>query len=192
MCAINEERIKRVLTFQTSGYDDICLYKKKILKDILSDTDILEILNNPHLDLSTPEEFYNINIFDRLKIPSTDAQSIAKNFICFELDDIESIFENKCMINKQLTFRIISPEKDVETPYGLNRHDLISALIKERFCWSNILGNRLEKVSDTGRVAESEYYYRDIKFQTITTNTLSNAQTKNLLDSNRSKYDRRI
>lgn len=189
---MNEKRITRVLQFEDTGSDDICIYKKKILKDLLSDTDILEALNNSKLDLSTPEEFYNVNIFDRLKIPNTQAQYEVNNFICFEIDDIETIYENKCMINKQLTFRVITAEKDVETPYGINRHDLISAFIKERYCWSNILGNRLEKVFDTGRVAESEYYYRDIKFQTITTNTLSNAQTKNMIDGNRSIYDRRI
>lgn len=189
---MNENRIKRVLEFQDSGSDDICIYKKRILRDLLSDSDILEALNNSSLDISSPEEFYNVNIFDRLKIPNTQSQSVVNNFICYEIDDVETIYENKLMITKQLTFRVISAEKDVETPYGINRHDLISALLKERYCWSNILGNRLEKTFDQGYAAESEYYYRIIKFQTVCTNSLTNAQTKNAIDNNRLIYDRRL
>ena len=42
-------------------------------------------------------------------------------------------------------FRTIAHQDDVSTIWGIDRQDLLAALVKERFQWSNILGTQLIK-----------------------------------------------
>lgn len=183
---MNMERIRYFTQIQESGYDSISYYKDLILTDLTKDQDLLELLNNKTLLLSRPNDFYNTNIFSFLKIP--DAQSTVKNFLCFELDTVDTVTANSHKAVYELVFRCITHVDDVETPWGMNRHDLMAAIIKDRFTYSNILGTQLEKTQDKGYTAESSYYYRVIRFHTTQNNDLRQLQRKNLLDLDREKY----
>lgn len=180
---MNKDRISRLIScHDNSGYDAISYDKQIILEDIYKDKDIIEILNNQDLvnKNAPPEDYHNVNIYSYLKIP--DAQSTVKNFICFEVNDIEISYSNKIMITKQIIFRTISHKDDVETTLGIDRQDLLGALIKERFQWSNILGTRLVKTYDAGKVAENGYYYRNMYFQQIAPNDIQDRLSSNRLD----------
>lgn len=180
---MTKDRIEKIFTKSScSGYDGIIHSKNIILNDIYKDNDIFELLHNTELEkLNSPhEDYFNVNIFNFLKIP--DAQSTVKNFICFEVDDINVSYSNKIMTLRQITFRVISHKDDVETIYGISRHDLLAALIKERFQWSNILGPQLKKTYDAGKVAENGYYYRTIYFQQNIPNDLQDNLINNRLD----------
>lgn len=184
------ERLQLIYEINSVVYDDISCDKQKILDDLYKDPDIFEILNNPELEKRSapPEDYRNINIYSFLKIP--EAQSTVKNFICFEVNDIEDSYVNTSMIRKQIIFRTISHQEDVETEYGIDRQDLLALLIKERFNWSNVLGMQIRKVYDSGKVAESGYYYRDIYFEQITPNGLQKSRMSNRLDElGREYYD---
>lgn len=186
---MNIERINRILSCSNpSGYDSISYDKRKILEDIFKDRDIIELLHNTELEKieAIPEDYYNINIFSFLKIP--DAQSEVKNFLCFEVDDINISYTNKIMVTKQIIFRTISHKDDVETPWGANRQDLLAALIKERFQWSNILGTQLIKTYDSGKVAENGYYYRTMYFQQTIPNDLQGTSSNRLDKVGRDHY----
>lgn len=183
---MNIDRINLLTKVQDTGYDSISYYKNLILDDIKKDSDLLELFNNPELSVTRPEDFVNTNILSVLKIPHS--QSVVKNFLCFELDELEAIYGNNHKASYELTFRCVCHEDEVETPWGINRHDLMAAIIKDRFCYSNILGPLLTKTMDKGYVAENTYYYRVLKFQTIQNNDLRQVQRKNMLDSNRGKY----
>ena len=96
------------------------------------------------------------------------------------------------MIRKRVVFRTISHQEQVDTPYGIDRQDLLALLIKERFNWSNVLGTQLRKVYDSGKVAESGYYYRDIYFEQVVVNGLQKSEMQNRLDIvGRDYYDSR-
>lgn len=183
---MNLDRIKLITETHCAGYDSVSYYKDLILQDLKKDNDLLELFNNPDLSLSRPEDFINVNIFPFLKIP--DSQSIVKNFLCFDLDVIETVYSNEYKAVYELTFRCLSHADEVETPWGINRHDLMAAIIKDRFNYSNILGNMLVKETDKAYVAEGPYYYRVIKFHSTQNNDLRQLQRKNLLDNNRDKY----
>ena len=60
--------------------------------------------------------------------------------------------------------------------------DLLAALVKERFQWSNILGTQLIKTYDSGKVAENGYYYRNMYFEQTAPNDIQNRLKSNRLD----------
>lgn len=126
-------------------YDDIAYDKHVILKKLYADKDIFEILHNTELEKinASPEDYHNVCIFSYLKIPKTQSQ--VKNFICFDVDDLEPSYTNNVNIQKVIKFRAISHEEDLETEYGIDRQDLLALIIKDIFNWSNCLGPQLKK-----------------------------------------------
>ena len=161
---MNQERIDRLFSCRNEqGFDSISYDKRKILEDLYKDSDIIEILNNKELQAvnACPEDYYNVNIYSFLKIP--DAQS-------------------KIMVSKQIIFRTIAHQDDVSTIWGIDRQDLLAALVKERFQWSNILGTQLIKTYDSGKVAENGYYYRNMYFEQTAPNDIQNRLKSNRLD----------
>ena len=161
-------------------YDDIDSYKYIIIDVLTKNQDILKTLHNIDLEsenkkingLLNGDLYKNVNIFNFLKVP--DTQSVVKNFICFEVDDIEQVRYNESLITKNITFRTISHEKDFKTDWGIARQDLLAMIIKNEFDWSNIFGMHISKIYDKGRSTEDGYYYREIIYQTITANNLVN------------------
>ena len=83
---------------------------------------------------------------------------------------------------KQIIFRTIAHQDDVSTIWGIDRQDLLAALVKERFQWSNILGTQLIKTYDSGKVAENGYYYRNMYFEQTAPNDIQNRLKSNRLD----------
>lgn len=161
------------------GYDDIDSYKFKIMDLLINNQDILKTLNNKELEKNKTDDgkingdFYrNVNIFNFLKIP--DTQSIVKNYICFDVDDIEQVRYNENLIVKNIKFRTISHEDDYKTDWGIARQDLLAAIIKSEFDWSNIFGMHITKISDRARIAEDGYYYREFIYETTVPNNLVN------------------
>ena len=162
------------------GYDDIDSYKYLIMDILTKNQDILKTLHNKDLEkedkkingLLNGDLYRDVNIFNYLKIP--DTQSESKNFICFEVDDIEQVRYNEALITKQITFRTVADGDDVKTDWGIARQDLLAMIIKSEFDWTNIFGMHISKIYDKGRVSEDGYYYREIIYETTTPNNLVN------------------
>ena len=162
------------------AYDDIDSYKYIIMDILTKNQDILKTLHNKDFEqedkkvngLLNGDLYKDVNIFNFLKIP--DTQSVSKNYICFEVDDIEQVRYNEALITKQITFRTVSFEDDVKTDWGIARQDLLAMIIKSEFDWSNIFGMHISKVYDKGRVSEDGYYYREVIYETTTANNLVN------------------
>lgn len=168
-------------------YNDIERYKYKIMNILTDNQDILWTLHNEDLeelsfcrkDKHNKHEqklngdlYRNVNIYSFLKIP--EIQSKVKNFICFEVNDIEQPRYNDSLIVKNIIFRTVSHENDYITDWGIARQDLLAAIIQSVFDWSNIFGMHIEKISDRGRVAENGYYYREFVYEATTPNNLIN------------------
>ena len=115
--------------------DDIIRKKRRIEKILYSDEDIVEILDNPDIDPESPEDLVNENIFRFLRIPGT--QDVSKNFITFTVDDIRSEF-NTVMKAQTVQFVIFIHKDNINTKYGIERHDLLGYLIRDIFNLSNV------------------------------------------------------
>lgn len=168
-------------------YDDNERYKYRIMKMLTENQDILWTLHNKVLEensYTTKDEdgneiemlngdaYRNVSIFNFLKIPGT--QSTVKNFICFEVNDVEQPRYNKDLIIKNIIFRTVSHDDDYITDWGIARQDLLALIIQSEFDWTNVFGLHIEKITDRGRVAENGYYYREFVYETTIPNNLVN------------------
>lgn len=165
-------------------YDDNERYKYKIMKMLTENQDVLWTLHNKELSdkycsldkngelILNGDAYRNVSIFNFMKIPGV--QSTVKNFICFEVNDIEQPRYNDSLLVKNIVFRTVSHDDDYITDWGIARQDLLAAIIQSEFDWTNIFGLHVEKVSDRGKVAENGYYYREFIYETTVPNNLVN------------------
>lgn len=162
------------------AYDDIDSYKYIIMDILTKNQDILKTLHNKDFEqedkkingLLNGDLYRDVNIFNFLKIP--DTQSVSKNYICFEVDDMEQVRYNEALITKNITFRTVAFEDDIKTDWGIARQDLLAMIIKNEFDWSNVFGMHVSKIYDRGRVSEDGYYYRELIYETTVANNLVN------------------
>lgn len=159
--------------------DDIIEMKRLIKQKLISDPDILEALHNPTIDLDSPDEFLDNNIYGFIRIPTT--QDTVRNFICFTVDDIEPSY-NTHMKVQQIQFACICHLEDMETEYGIDRHDLLGYLVRDVFNFTNDFGLQFKLVYNKESTIDSDYYCRTLKFERECTNNLKKATRSNLYD----------
>ena len=156
--------------------DDDIIRKKRLIEQILySDEDIIEILDNPDLDPSMPEEYVGKNILPFIRIPGT--QDTSKNFITFSIDDMSLMPGNKVMKSQYVQFVVFVHKNFANTKYGVARHDLLGYLIRDIFNLSNKLGPQMELVSNKESVTDTDFYTRTLKFELIDDNSTKPLRT---------------
>ena len=171
--------------------DDDIIRKKRIIGQMLySDPDIIEVLDNPSIDSSCPEDALYVNIFPFIRIPGT--QDVSKSYITFMLDDMEKSQFNKSMKSQFLKVMIFVHKDLVKTKWGADRHDLLAYLVRDVFHLSNSLGLQLSLVSNREGVTDTDYCTRTLQFEMTTPNSIQPYQTnKYERDSIVHNHDRR-
>ena len=164
--------------------DDISKMKRQIKQTLIADTDILEVLHNPDIDIDSPDEFLDTNIFGFIRIPNT--QDTVRNFICFTIDDIEEHRFNEVMKLQDIQFVVICHLSDMKTDYGIDRHDLLGYLIRDTINWTNLFGLQFKLIYNKESTIDGDYYCRTLKFEAIKPNSLNNARMANPRDKLRS------
>ncbi len=164
--------------------DDIIEMKRLIKQTLIADTDILEVLHNPDIDIDSPDEFLDKNIYGFIRVP--DTQDTVRNFICFTVDDIEDHRFNEVMKTQYVQFTTICHLSDIKTEYGIDRHDLLGYLIRDTFHWTNIFGLQFKLIYNKESTVDGDYYCRTLKFEAIKPNSLNNAKMSNPRDKLRS------
>lgn len=157
--------------------DDIIEMKRLIKQTLIADTDILEALHNPKIDIDSPDEFLDNNIYDFIRIPQT--QDTVRNFICFTVDDIEEHRFNEVIKVQYIQFHAICHLDDMKTEYGISRHDLLGYLIRDVFNWTNIFGLQFKLISNKESTVDSDYYCRTLQFRAEKLNMLNKARMDN-------------
>lgn len=160
--------------------DDISAMKRQIKQMLINDTDILEVLHNPKIDIDSPDEFLDTNIFGFIRIPNT--QDTVRNFICFTVDDIEEHRFNEVMKLQDIQFVVICHLSDMKTEYGIDRHDLLGYLIRDTINWTNLFGLQFKLIYNKESTIDGDYYCRTLKFEAIKPNSLNNARMANPRD----------
>lgn len=160
--------------------DDIISMKRLVKQKLIADKDILEALHNPDIDIESPDEFLDTNIFGFIRIPHT--QDTVRNFICFTVDDIEEHRFNTHMKVQQIQFNCICHLDDMKTEYGIDRHDLLSYLVRDIFNWTNDFGLQFKLVYNKESTIDSDYYCRTLRFEREVTNSLKKATRSNPYD----------
>ena len=164
--------------------DDIIEMKRQIKQKLIDDTDILEALHNTDIEIDSPDEFLDKNIFGFIRIPQT--QDTVRNFICFTVDDIEENRFNEVMKTQYIQFNCICHLSDMKTDYGIDRHDLLGYLVRDIFNWTNIFGLQFKLIYNKESTIDSDYYCRTLKFEATKPNALNKAR----MDNPRDKFRR--
>ena len=160
--------------------DDIISMKRLIKQKLIADPDILEALHNPDIPLDSPDEFLDNNIFGFIRIPHT--QDTVRNFICFTVDDIEEDRYNEVIKVQYIQFNCICHLDDMKTDYGIDRHDLLGALVRQNFNWTNMFGLQFKLIYNKESTVDSDYYCRTLKFMAQKPNSLNKARMDNPYD----------
>ena len=155
--------------------DDIARKKRIIAEMLYSDPDIIEVLDNKDLDPNCPDEYLYNNIYPFMRIPGT--QDVSKSFITYMLDDMETAQINKSMKSQFLKIVIFVHKDVVETQWGVERHDLLSYLVKDVFHLSNKLGLQLNLVYNREGVTDTDYCTRTLHFEITTPNSIKPFKT---------------
>lgn len=160
--------------------DDIIEIKRLIKQKLIADADILEALHNPNVDIDSPDEFLDNNIYGFIRIPQT--QDTVRNFICFTVDDMEDHRFNEVMKTQYIQFNCICHLDDMKTQYGIDRHDLLGYLVRDTFNWTNIFGLQFKLIYNKESTIDSDYYCRTLKFEAIKPNSLNKSRMDNSND----------
>lgn len=158
--------ITELLKFKTELDDDNIRFKETIKDKLLNNEKIIFVLNNKELlENDAPvDEYYGTNIFPMYIVPGT--QHNTQNFVCYEVSFSEVARYNKIIKEGQIIFYILCEEKTaIEEHTGIARQDLLAALIKEQFNWSNFFGNQIHLVSDRPIVVDNHYPARTLIFE---------------------------
>ena len=146
--------------------DDISLTKRIIETVLCGDADLVEIIDNPKIDPTVPEDLLYENIYPFVRIPGT--QDTSRNYICYSVDDMSANERNERMKQQYIQFVVFVHKDLVKTKYGVARHDLLGYIIRDLFNRSHLFGHELKMIYDKEGVTDTDYTTRTLKFQLIT------------------------
>lgn len=155
--------------------DDIIRKKRIIEKALYSDPDIVELIDNPDIDLECPEDLVWENIFSFVRVPDVDDKK--QTYICFTVDDAGPTSSNEVMKQQYVQFAIFVHKDIIKTKIGTARHDALGFVIRDIFHLSNMLGAQLHLRSNKEGMTDTNYITRTLRFELIDHNSTKVTQT---------------
>lgn len=181
--------LNKLRAYKTTHDDDNIVYKRKIKNALLSNPCLLYALNEKELESELFDKNGNINwewndelndyeplgewdryfgensnIRSSLFIPET--QTKVKHYLCYQVGFDELPRYSPMYKYTEITFTIFVHGLDrVDKLTGLQRHDLIASIIRERFNWSSIFGLQTKLVSSKESTTDNNYVVRTLVFQ---------------------------
>lgn len=170
---LTEKDLDYIRSFKESTDDENVRFKNVITKALLENKYIIHALDNRKLDEDDPDSYYLENIFPTFVLPNTIVD--AENYICYDTKVINtSIRNNKIIKTHYIIFHVLCDIKNVfDKESGICRHDLICALIKDMFNWSQDFGHQSVIIEETPTVTDDKYSTRTITFSVETTNSIA-------------------
>lgn len=188
------ELINKLIDYSKSPDDDNIRYKEKIKKIILSTPELLYALHDKDLEhelfnddgtLNTEGEWDNYwgeNSLIRpfLFFPQTSTHK--KNYICYQTMFNELVRGNNVEKYLDITFTVFVNSGDIIDKYtGIPRHDLIAAILRERFAWSGFEISKTKPTFNKESIMDNTYLVRTLQFEIMLPNEMS--VTKNGITS---------
>lgn len=151
-------------------------YKEIIKQMLLEDDTLMYLLHNKELEEADAEndEYFGDNIRSSFIIPET--QTDVKHFLCFECSFDQISGYNPAIKYQELIFYILCNDKDlIVDEIGAARHDLIAALLIDKFNGKNKFGLQLRLLSDKPSVTDNHYATRTLTFEQLAPNSMTDA-----------------
>lgn len=180
------ELINKLIDYSKSPDDDNIRYKDKIKKILLSTPELLYALHDKDLEhelfnddgtLNTEGEWDNYwgeNSLIRpyLFFPQTSTHK--KNYICYQTMFNELVRGNNVEKNLDVTFTVFVNSGDIIDKYtGIPRHDLIAAILRERFAWEGFEISKTKPTFNKESIMDNTYLVRTLQFEIVLPNELS-------------------
>ena len=188
------ELINKLIDYSKSPDDDNIRYKDKIKKILLSTPELLYALHDKDLEhelfnddgtLNTEGEWDNYwgeNSLIRpyLFFPQTSTHK--KNYICYQTMFNELMRGNNVEKYLDITFTVFVNSGDIIDKYtGIPRHDLIAAILRERFAWEGFEISKTKPTFNKESIMDNTYLVRTLQFEIVLPNEMS--VTKNGITS---------
>lgn len=170
------ELLQKLRAYTETPDDDSIRFKQKIKESLLQCPELLYVLNNPDYEAELFDDdgilmedgewdsYFGDNIRPYLFFPET--QTDAKNFVCYKIEFTDTPRENFLMKYGTITFVVLADNKTINDKLtGIARHDLIAAIIREKFNWSNIFGTQCSLVSDREGYTDNNFITRTLVFE---------------------------
>ncbi len=162
-----------LLNFRKTVDSDEIKVKEQVKRKLIDNKYIIHVLNNKKLEEAEaePDDYFGVCILPYYLIKPT--QTEVQNFICFTVG-FDKIFQsNKLVERLQLTFEILCEQKNaIDTDTSVARQDLLAALIKDQFNYTNIFGAKMKCIKNRELVVDTDYAARELVFEQITDNNL--------------------
>jgi hypothetical protein len=190
--------LQKLRSYAYTPDDDVIRIKEKVKEKLLKCPELLYALNNKELEgelfcddgtinaeydeetgeiipLGEWDRYFPYNIRPYVFIPET--QAFTDNFLCYTAGFREIPRYNDTEYYFQIIFSILcssSPEQAVDSLTGQSRADLIGAILREKFNWSNIFGLQCKIVSNQEDIKDTNYISRTIVLETTKPNGITN------------------
>ena len=174
---MTKEQEAELFALRENVNDENIRIKEIIKEQLYNSPEIIHVLETPDLDEDAPAEYVGVSILPFVRIP--DIQYQVKNYICFQVDLIEDSYHNNAMKIANVTFVIFCESQNINTKYGIARHDLLAYLVKDIFSWSNIFGNQAKLIYDKESVTDTYYSCRTLKYEIQSPNSIVKANLMN-------------
>lgn len=145
--------------------------KKQIINKLLSNETIVEYIDKNYLE--SPEELMYKNIFPYIKLDNGDLEEDEEIYIGVALS-IPSIEENDIYKNVDITFFILSHINKMRTDNDGAVTDLIGDEVLSIFNHNEEFTFEFKLFSNDEGAYNEKYYYRQIVFNCIASNNMSN------------------
>ena len=186
--------LEKMRSYGYTPDDDVIRFKEKIKSELLKCPELLFALNNKKLEselfnsdgtlnatydndtgeiipLGEWDRYFPYNIRPFVFIPET--QTFTDNFLCYTVGFREIPRYNDIECYMQIIFTIIcssAPEQAIDSLTGFSRADLIGAILREKFNWSNIFGLQCKIVSNQEDIKDTNYISRTLILETTKPN----------------------
>lgn len=194
--------LQKLRSYSYTPDDDVIRVKQKIKEKLLKCPELLYVLNNKELenelflpdgtinaeyDASTGEliplgewdRYFPYNIRPYVFIPET--QAFKDNFLCYTAGFREVPRFNDTEYYMQVVFTVLcnsAPEQAFDGLTGQSRADLIGAILREKFNWSNIFGLQCKIVSNQEDIKDTNYISRTIVLESTMPNGITHTPLK--------------
>lgn len=162
-----------LLQFRNTVDSDEIKVKEQVKRKLIENKYIIHVLNNKELEEAEaePDEYFGKAIMPYYIIEPT--QTNVQNFICYTVGFNKVYVNNKVMKRLLLTFEILCEQKTaIDEDTSTARQDLLAALIKDQFNYTNIFGAKIVCVENKELVVDTNYAARQLIFEQLTDNNL--------------------
>ena len=187
-----QDDVRRLLLFKDKCDSDEVRIKEIIKKTLLDDKYILHVLDNKELEANLEDDgtgadaYFGVNILPYYNIAPT--QSATSAFICYEVSCEKNRYDKNTGQKKlNIIFYVLVDQKIItDKDTGIAKHDLLSALIQNKYNYTNYFGRNLHLVSNVPSVTDNQYSCRTLIFEQYTDDNV--VKTYNMGDTFETRF----